>query len=219
MHILLIEDDLDLGRSLHKALVGHDFSCEWLRRIGDVPQPLTGYGYDCVLLDLCLPDGGGLDLLTRWRRLGIGLPVIVITAKSTLEDRLSGFNRGADDFLVKPFAMAELIARIHAVLRRYAHQADDCWTVGPLKIEPRGNAAWLDGQPLDLSRREFQLLLELVREPGVVVPKGMLAQRLEPLGDAIDYGAVEVHMHNLRRKIGADRIKTVRGVGYKLAAA
>lgn len=218
MHILLIEDDLDLGRALHRALSANDFSCEWLRRIGDVPHSFADMPYDCVLLDLSLPDGTGLDLLARWRREDIGVPVIVITARSTLEDRLAGLNSGADDFVVKPFAVAELVARIHAVSRRYARQAGDVWSFGGLEIEPRRHRVRLDGSPLDLSPREFCLLLELVREPGSVVSKGTLAQKLEPLGDAVDFGVLEVHMHNLRRKIGAQRVKTVRGVGYMLAA-
>jgi DNA-binding response OmpR family regulator len=218
MHILLIEDDLDLGRALHRALAANDFSCEWLRRISDVPQPFDGVSYDCVLLDLSLPDGTGLDLLARWRREDIGVPVIVITARSTLEDRLAGLNGGADDFVVKPFAVAELMARIHAVSRRYARQSGDVWAFGGLEIEPRRHRVRLDGAPLELSPREFCLLLELVREPGAVVSKGTLAQKMEPLGDAVDFGVVEVHMHNLRRKIGAERVKTVRGVGYMLAA-
>jgi DNA-binding response OmpR family regulator len=112
----------------------------------------------------------------------------------------------------------ELISRIRAVLRRYARQASEVWTVGALQIEPRGYVARLAGQPLELSPREFHLLLELAREPGVVVAKGTLAQRLEPLGDAVDFGAIEVHVSNLRRKIGADRIRTVRGIGYLYVA-
>lgn len=218
MHILLIEDDLDLGRALHRALSANDFSCEWLRRIGDVPHSFAETPYDCVLLDLSLPDGTGLDLLSRWRREDVGVPVIVITARSALEDRLAGLNSGADDFVVKPFAVAELVARLHAVSRRYARQAGDVWSFGGLEIEPRHHRVRLDGSPLDLSPREFCLLLELVREPGAVVSKGTLAQKLEPLGEAVDFGVLEVHMHNLRRKIGAQRVKTVRGVGYMLAA-
>ncbi len=214
MHILIIEDDLDLGLALHKALKADGLSSEWLRRIGDAPHSFAGSTYDCVLLDLSLPDGGGLDLLARWRRDGIEIPVIVITAKSTLDDRLAGLDGGADDYVVKPFATAEIISRIRAVLRRYARQASDVWTFGNLAIEPRRYQVTLDGVVLDLSPREFRLILELAREPGVIVSKGTLAQRMEPLGDPVDFGAIEVHMSNLRRKIGAERIKTVRGVGY-----
>jgi two-component system, OmpR family, response regulator QseB len=216
MHILIIEDDLDLGRALHGALKAHDFSSEWVRRIADAPATFAGSVVDCVLLDMSLPDGTGLALLARWRQRAIPIPVLIITAKSSLDDRLSGLDGGADDYIVKPFAIAELIARIHAVMRRYAHQAGDVWALGTLEIELRRHRARLHGAPLDLSPREFQVLLELARDPNTVVSKGELAQRMEPLGDAIDFGALEVHICNLRRKIGAQRIKTERGIGYML---
>lgn len=218
MHILIIEDDLDLGFALQRALQVEGISSEWLRRAADVPLPFTAAQYDCILLDLSLPDGTGLELLARWRAAGVALPVIIITARAGLADRLAGLDGGADDFIVKPFATVELVSRIRAVLRRYARQASEVWTVGALQIEPRGYVARLAGEQLDLSPREFHLLLELAREPGVVVAKGTLAQRLEPLGDAVDFGAIEVHVSNLRRKIGAERIRTVRGIGYQYVA-
>jgi len=214
MHLLLIEDDLDLGRALAQALQADGFSVQWLRRAADAPPSLHGEPVDCVLLDVNLPDGSGLDLLARWRRAQAVVPVIVITARTALEDRLSGLDGGADDFVVKPFATRELVSRIHAVRRRYAQQASQVWRFGELAIEPRRHLATLDGAPLELSPREFRLMLELAREPGTVVPKAALAQRLEPLGDAVNFGAIEVHLSNLRRKIGAQRIRTVRGVGY-----
>jgi two-component system, OmpR family, response regulator QseB len=216
MHILIIEDDLDLGSALQQSLKTEGISSEWFRRVADAPHTFHDSSFDCALLDLSLPDGTGFELLMRWRRAGIALPVIVITARSALEDRLAGLDGGADDFLVKPFATAELVSRLRAVLRRYAKQASEVWDIGDLQIEPRGYRATLNGDLLDLSPREFQLLLELAREPGKVVLKGGLAQRLEPLGDAVDFGAIEVHISNLRRKIGAHRIRTVRGVGYMI---
>ncbi len=217
MHILLIEDDLDLGRALHRALTVNDFSCEWVRLIHDVPQTSVDTDHDCVLLDLSLPDGTGFDLLARWRREKLGIPIIIITARSTLDDRLAGLNGGADDFIVKPFAIPEMIARVHAVMRRYAKQANNVWSFGDLEIEPCLHKVRLKGTPLDLSPREFCLLLELAREPGAAISKGVLAQKLEPLGEAVEFGVLEVHMHNLRRKIGSNRVKTVRGIGYMLA--
>jgi two-component system response regulator BasR len=218
MHILIIEDDLDLGFALQQALKVEGVSSEWVRRTADAPLAAADVPFDCVLLDLSLPDGAGLDLLRRWRRAGSAVPIIIITARSALEDRLAGLDGGADDFVIKPFDTAELLSRMRAVLRRYARQASETWTLGALQIEPRAYVARLDGAVLDLSPREFHLLLELAREPGAVVPKGMLAQRLEPLGDAVDFGALEVHVSNLRRKIGAERIRTVRGIGYQFAA-
>jgi len=216
MHILLIEDDLDLGRALQSALKVEGLTSEWLSRAVDAPASVDATTVDCVLLDLTLPDGSGFDLLTRWRGQGEQVPIIVITARSAVEDRLEGLDGGADDFVIKPFATAELLSRIRAVLRRSARQASERWVMGELVIEPRRHCAQRDGEPLDLSPREFQLLLELAREPGAVVPKGVLAQRLDPLGEPMDFGAIEVHVSNLRRKIGAELIRTVRGVGYLL---
>ena len=217
MHLLLIEDDLDLGRALQSALRVEGLSSEWRRRAADAPQAADTGTFDCVLLDLALPDGSGLDLLLRWRRAGLQVPVIIITARSAVADRLAGLDGGADDFVVKPFATEELISRIRAVLRRAARQASERWTLGTLVIEPRSRRVTRDGAPLALSPREFQILLELARDPGAVIAKGVLSQRLEPLGEPLDFSALEVHISNLRRKIGADAIQTVRGVGYLLA--
>ncbi|RYF73130.1 MAG: response regulator transcription factor [Comamonadaceae bacterium] len=216
MHILLIEDDLDLGRALQSALKVEGLTSEWLRRAVDAPATVDATTVDCVLLDLTLPDGSGFDLLARWRAHGEQVPIIVITARSAVEDRLAGLDGGADDFVVKPFATAELMSRIRAVLRRSARQASERWVLGELVIEPRRHQAQRAGEALDLSPREFQLLLELAREPGAVVPKGVIAQRLDPLGEPVDFGAIEVHVSNLRRKIGPELIRTVRGVGYLL---
>lgn len=216
MHILLIEDDLDLGFALQRALQVDGLSSQWLRRAADAPEGFDGLVFDLVLLDLCLPDGEGLSLLSRWRQAGVDLPVIVITARSGLDDRLAGLEGGADDYVIKPFAMAELVSRIRVVMRRCSRQASDVWKFGELQIEPQRHLASLGGLPLDLSPREFRLMLALAREPGRVVQKRELAQRLDPLGDPVEFGAIEVHMSNLRRKIGAQRIKTIHGVGYML---
>ena len=216
MHLLIIEDDLDLGIALQRALKVEGMSSEWFRRCADAPGLLGDSPYDCALLDLMLPDGSGMDLLRRWRKAGIDLPIIVITARTALDDRLDGLDQGADDFIMKPFATAELVSRIRAVVRRAARQSSEVWEFGELRIEPRRHVAWLGVEPLDLSLREFQLLVELAREHGNVLAKSTLAQRLNPLGDPLDSGAVEVHVSNLRRKIGAHWICTVRGVGYML---
>jgi len=218
MHLLIIEDDLDLGLALQRALKAEGISSEWLRRACDVPQGFEGETLDCILLDLTLPDGSGLEILQRWRNAGIKLPVIVITARTALEDRIAGLDCGADDFVIKPFAIAELISRIRAVTRRYSQHASELWVIGSLSMEPRRRMATLDGVLLDLSPREYQLLQELAREPGMVVTKQAISLRLEPLGEPLDYGAIDVHIFNLRRKIGAHRIRTVRGVGYMLEA-
>jgi two-component system, OmpR family, response regulator QseB len=217
MHLLLVEDDLDLGPSLQQALRGAGFTSEWLRTAASAEQFGAQTHYDCVLLDLSLPDGHGLDLLRRWRAQGRGTPLIIITASDTLGERLSGLEAGADDFLVKPFAVEELIARVHAVTRRAARQASALWQFGDLQIDPQRRQCKLAGEVVHLSPREFEILAVLARASGRVVPKHILAQALEPLGDAVDFNAVEVHVHNLRRKVGAQRVQTVRGVGYMLS--
>ncbi len=212
----MIEDDLDLGRALQKALNLEGFSSEWLRRAADAPRSFAGLHYACILLDLTLPDGDGQTLLTRWRSEGVAIPIIVMTARAALEERIAGLDGGADDFIVKPFATVELASRMRAVLRRYAQQSRQVWTIGDLELEPKSYLARLAGSAVELSRREFQLMLELAREPGVVVSKSALSERLEPLGEPVNFGAIDVHIFNLRAKIGAHRIRTVRGVGYML---
>jgi two-component system response regulator BasR len=217
MHILLIEDDLDLGRSLLQTLHTEGMSCEWLRRAADARSFITLNVYDCVLLDLSLPDGSGLELLRGWRKSGLSVPIIVITARVALEDRLAGLDGGADDFVLKPFIPIELMSRIRAVARRYVQQTNNEWCSSNIKIDTRLHLVKVDGQQIDLSPREFQILLELVRADGAVVSKDELAKRLQPLGDSVDFGVIEVHIHNLRRKIGVESILTVRGIGYRLA--
>ncbi|CAN7449949.1 response regulator transcription factor [Acidovorax sp. LjRoot74] len=216
MHILLIEDDLDLGASLVRALQQDGFTVQWLRRAHDAPLQLDDPGCSAVLLDLGLPDGSGMELLRRWRRAQAAAPVLVITARSALQDRLGGLDAGADDYLVKPFDIPELLARLRAVLRRTAAQSGEQWQFGALSVWPRKCQAQLGGQPLELTPREFQLLLALAQGGGDVVPKRTLAQRLEPLGDPMDTAALQVHISNLRRKIGVERVGTLRGVGYWL---
>lgn len=216
MHVLIVEDDLELGRALQQVLQAEGYSSQWLRRAADAPQSVELADYACVLLDLGLPDGSGFDLLGRWRRGGALTPVLLITARSGLDERLRGLDGGADDYLVKPFAMPELLSRMRAVQRRYAQQASELWRIGDLEISPGARTARVAGQALDLSPREFNILLELAREPGRAVAKGTLAQRLEPLGEALEFSALEVHMSNLRKKIGPERIRTLRGVGYRL---
>jgi two-component system, OmpR family, response regulator QseB len=217
MNILMIEDDLDLGRGLVATLKGQAIGCQWIRRAAQAPDSFTELDCDCVLLDLSLPDGEGHDLLARWRRNGVKVPVVIMTARSRLEDKLAGLDGGADDFLVKPFAPAELISRLRAVVRRAAQQASETWSLGPLEIEPAAHSIRLNGQPIELTPREFAVLRELARAPGTVVSKEKLCKRLSPLGEPLDTSVIEVHVFNLRRKIGADLIHTVRGVGYLLA--
>lgn len=222
MHILIIEDDVDLGQALLSSLRHEGISGVWVRNCKNAAAHLQNLEDsesalpDGLLLDVSLPDGNGLELLRRWRSRQLRVPVVVISARAALEDRLAGLDGGADDYLVKPFAMAELVSRLHAVTRRCALQASEQWVVGELRIAVRAHQAWIREELLDLSPREFRLLVELARNPNALVSKSLLGQRLEPLGEPLDGATVEVHLSNLRRKIGAERIRTVRGVGYQL---
>ncbi len=216
MLVLLIEDDLDLGAALHRALLDAGHGCLWIRRAADVPHSLADAGVEAVLLDLGLPDGSGLDLLRRWRQAQHATPVLVITAQGALAQRLDGLDAGADDYLVKPFEVPELLARLRAVGRRSAQQSSEDWHFGALVLQPGRARALLHGEVLPLSPREYQLLGALAQAGGQVVPRHQLAQRLEPLGDALNLTALQMHVSNLRRKIGTERIGTLRGVGYWL---
>lgn len=216
MHILIVEDDLDLGRSLLQSLRTEGLSGEWIRSAADAHNLIRQNVYDCVLLDLSLPDGFGLDLLRNWRQSGVTVPVIVITARLGLEDRLAGLDGGADDFVLKPFVPIELVSRIRAVARRYVQQTNSEWNSGDIRIDTRQHLAYVANKQVELSPREYHILLELVRAAGAVVSKDTLSRRLQPLGDPVDFSAIEVHIHNLRRKVGVEAIRTVRGVGYLL---
>jgi two-component system, OmpR family, response regulator QseB len=216
MHLLLIEDDLDLGGALQQALRTAGFTSEWLRTASDARRFVGVQEYACVLLDLTLPDGHGLSLLREWREAGLQMPLIVITASDALGERLRGLHDGADDFLVKPFAMPELLARVHAVTRRAAQQASSLWTLGDLALDLPHHECRVAGEVVALSLREFEVLTVLARAAGEVVPKHRLAHALAPLGEPLDFNVIEVHVHNLRRKVGSGRVRTVRGVGYQL---
>ncbi len=177
MHVLLLEDDLDLGQATVNALRQEGLTVRWHRS----PEGLQGIdrdGIDAVLLDLGLPQADGMDLLRAWRRAGWSVPVMVISARSALPERLAGLDEGADDYLPKPFAMAELLSRLRALHRRHVRQASERWRIGALEIVPKENRAWVDGVPVELSAREFQLLEALARNPEAVVSKSALGRRL-----------------------------------------
>lgn len=216
MHLLLIEDDLDLGAGLTQALRAEGMTCEWVRSLRDGASFAAARDFDACLLDLTLPDGRGLDLMRAWRAGGRAIPVIVITASAALADRLAGLDGGADDVLIKPFAIPELVARLRAVTRRAAQQVSSLWTLGELAIDEQQRRVWLDGIEITLTPRELGLLLILARAGGRVVPKHRLSHLLNPLGEPLDFAAIEVHVHHLRRKLGEARIRTVRGLGYRL---
>ncbi|WP_431265215.1 response regulator [Roseateles chitinivorans] len=220
MHLLLVEDDLDLGADVQRALAGCGLTSEWVRGVAPARALTDGDDaarFACVLLDLGLPDGDGLKLLTHWRQQGLKVPVIVLTARDALETRVAGLDAGADDYVLKPVAAEELASRIRAVTRRAGGYATAIWTIGPLRIDTARHEVRLDDTLVALSPKEFGVLAELARRPGEVVAKHRLAQAISPLSEPLDFGALEWHIANLRRKLGETRILTTRGVGYSLA--
>lgn len=214
MRVLLLEDDLQLGKALTKALTQEGFAPQWLRRVQEARSLLEYETFAAALLDIGLPDGSGLDLLQWLRTRGNALPVLLLTARDAVEDRVRGLDAGADDYLPKPFAIPELVSRIRALVRRSAGFATQAWQVGGLVIDPVRHEVRHGGDLIELSPREFQILVELMRHQGQIVPKRALANAVFSLSDTAGSNALEVHVHNLRRKLPESLIRTVRGVGY-----
>src|SRR6185312_15739813 len=216
MRICVIEDELELGRALQSALLHAGEEVTWLRRLTDAEYWVNNDQFDAMLLDLGLPDGNGIDLLKRFRSEGKTIPIIVITARDSLEDRLKGLNLGADDYLVKPFAFTELLARLHAVMRRttgWNEAGESVWRVRDLVLDDKGMTVTRNGTVISLSKTEFILLSTLMRYPGRVLTRRSLEARALPNTEG---QALDVHISHLRRKIGEGYIRTVRGVGYVL---
>ncbi len=216
MRLLLLEDDLQLGRALQTALTQSDFQTIWVRRIVEAKGLLESDHFEAVLLDIGLPDGSGLDVLSWLRTRNNAVPVIMLTARDAINDRIQGLDMGADDYLSKPFAIPELLSRIRAVTRRRSGFAQDAWHIGDLTVEPSKHKVSLSGEPLDLPLREYALLMELARNAGRFVTRAKLQDAIFTNQEDIESNALEVHVHHLRKKLGAERIRTIRGVGYLL---
>jgi len=214
MRVLLVEDDPMIGKSVQQGLRQDGHTADWLRDGQQAELALATTPYDILLLDLGLPGRSGLDVLTRLRRSANSIPVLVITARDAIADRIRGLDAGADDYLVKPFDLDELSARMRAVQRRHAGRAEPVIENGPLRMNPATHEVTLDGTPVTLSAREFALLQALLEQPGVPLSRARLEEKLYGWGDEIESNAVEVHIHSLRRKLGAEQIKNIRGVGY-----
>lgn len=215
MRVCLIEDDLTLGRSLQSALQDSGHEVVWVRRAADARYWVQEESFDALLLDLGLPDGNGMDLLRHFRAAQRQLPILVITARDSLEDRLGGLDGGADDYLIKPFVASELLARLRAVVRRAAPAKEGSeelhWRAKDLLLDERRMVLTRAGQPISLSKTEFTLLHTLMRYPDRVMTRRELESRALPHSEG---QALDVHMFNLRKKIGDGYIRTVRGVGY-----
>jgi len=216
MRVLLAEDDAMIGAGLQQGLRKAGFTVDWVQDGHSALLAVETVAYEMLLLDLGLPQQDGMAVLNALRRKQDNLPTIIITARDALADRLTGLNEGADDYLVKPFALDELVARIHAVSRRLAGRAQAEIQVGSLKLDPVSHLLWLHEQQMTVSAKEFALLHELMREPGAVLSREQLEDRLYGWGEEVGSNAIEVHIYNLRKKMGAEIIRTVRGVGYRI---
>lgn len=214
MRLLLVEDDLDLGNGVRIALGDHAMDVVWVRRLSDALRTLEQQSFEMVLLDLGLPDGDGISLLTRLRREWRRLPVLILSARDSLHDRLHGLDSGADDYLVKPFALAELVSRVRALARRSYGQGDGTLHLRGLSLHEPTRRVSVAGQNVELSRCEFDLLALLLRRMDRVVTRSGIEEEVIPGGSANGSNALEVHVSNLRRKIGPGFIRTVRGIGY-----
>ncbi len=216
MRLLLIEDDTMIGRAVQTGLSRAGFTVDWVTdgELGEAA--IANAVYDAAVLDLGLPRLDGLTLLQRLRVRQNTLPVLVISARDAVAERIAGLNAGADDYLLKPFDLDELIARVHALLRRHAGAAANLMVVGALTLDPLLRLATLDGQPLALTAKELALLEALLRRPGATLSRERLETSIYGWGEEVGSNAVEVHLHNLRRKLGGRFLKNVRGVGYRV---
>jgi two-component system response regulator QseB len=214
MRLLLVEDDSMIGDSVRQGLRQDGFTVDWVRDGRAAELALANGVYDLLLLDLGLPRKEGLAVLTTLRRKGNTLPVIILTARDAVADRVRGLDAGADDYLVKPFDLDELAARIRALSRRRSGRAEPVLQAGALTLNPATREVTLKGQPVSLSAREFALLAALLDRPGAVLSPEQLEEKLYGWDQEVGSNAIEVHIHALRKKLGQNLIKNVRGVGY-----
>jgi two-component system response regulator QseB len=216
MRILVVEDDPILADGLKVGLGLAGATADIVGTCGDARAALSAHEFDAVVLDVMLPDGSGLDVLKEMRGAGDATPVLLLTALDEVSDRIRGLDGGADDYLSKPFDLDELAARIRAIARRAGGRAAPLLVSGGLVLDPAGLTAALDGRDVPLSRREFAVLSLLMERPGIIRSKSEIEERLYGWHEEVESNAVEVHVHNLRAKIGRHAIETVRGLGYRM---
>jgi len=216
MRILLAEDDPLLGDGLRAGLRQLGFSVDWVRDGPAAERELRAEPYAAAVLDLGLPGLDGMEVLASVRRAGVSLPVLVLTARDAVPERIRGLDLGADDYVLKPVDLHELAARLRALVRRAHGQPQELLRAQGVVLDPAGRSVSLDGQPVTLATREFDLLQLLMLNAGRVLSREQLEQQLYAWGQEVESNAVEVHVHHLRRKLGAGLIQTVRGVGYLL---
>ncbi|MCC6070985.1 response regulator [Massilia sp. GCM10020059] len=219
MRVLLIEDDELIAHGILAGLRAHGLIADAVSTASQGASAIANLHCDIVILDLGLPDEDGASLLARIRARGFSVPVLVLSARDTVEDRVALLRAGADDYLLKPFDLGELIARLHALARRVGGRSVDLIVAGPLCLDPAGGEVTLDGKPVSLSRREFALLAALLHARGRVLSAAQLKDRLYDFSEEIESNALSVHIHHLRRKLGPGLVETVRGMGYRFGSA
>jgi len=217
MRLLLVEDDSMIGEAARQGLRQEGHTVDWVRDGREADAAVAAAPYDAVLLDLGLPRRDGLSLLKSWRAHNVTVPVLIITARDAVSDRVSGLDAGADDYLVKPFDLDELSARVRAVARRRSGRAESVIRIGELEIESSTKHVRWKGADVTLSPREYALLEALANRPGAYLTRAQLEERLYGWDEEIASNAVEVHIHGLRRKLDPELIRNVRGMGYTLA--
>lgn len=216
MRLLLAEDDPALGRALADGLRHLGHAVDWVEDGRHAAHALAGTRYAAAIVDWNLPRMSGVDVIAGLRRRGDHTPVLLLTARDALDDRVQGLDSGADDYVVKPVHLDELAARVRALLRRAEGHPAPLQAVGALTLDPGARSAHLPGRPLELSPREYALLEALAARPGRALSRAQLEEAVYGWGEEVASNAVEVHIHHLRRKLGADWIRTVRGIGYAL---
>ncbi|ALU91480.1 XRE family transcriptional regulator [Herbaspirillum rubrisubalbicans] len=218
MRVLLVEDDPMVGEAVRKGLRQDGFTIDWVQDGKSADVALRTEDYAMLLLDLGLPQKDGLAVLRTLRERGNTIPVLITTARDAVADRVAGLDAGADDYLIKPFDLEELSARMRALSRRQAGRAESLVQVREVVLNPATHEVTVGGNPVNLSAREFALLQAFMDRPGVVLSRAQLEEKLYGWDDSIESNAVEVHIHALRKKVGSDFIKNVRGVGYLVPA-
>ena len=219
MRILLVEDDTVLGAAIRDDIAANGYSVDWVTRLDTATDAIAATAFDLILLDLMLPDGRGIGFLKKLRSRGDVTPCMILTAMDQVSDRIEGLNAGADDYLVKPFDLAELSARIGSVARRYAGNPNPIISHGPLEIDLAAHSVHKDGKPVQLTAREWTLLQAFLSRPGQLLSKSQLEEKLYTFDAEIESNTIEVHVSRLRKKLGAGLIETERGLGYRLSKA
>ena len=219
MRILLAEDDELLGVGLRAGLQQQGFEVDWVRDGQAALRELLALDYEAAVLDLGLPRLDGMEVLAALREQGRSLPVLVLTARDAVQSRIAGLDTGADDYVVKPVDLHELAARLRALVRRAHGLQQTVLQAGQVQLDPVGHVVTLAGQPVDLAQREYALLHALMRNPGRILSREQLEAQIYSWGSEVASNAVEVHLHHLRKKLGAGLIKNVRGVGYRIVDA